>query len=391
MALVEIFQQLFRFRALVGAFVLRHLSIRYRGSVLGNLPDRPQPSQKRFESLLLRELAAFDTARAVLVEGESKKIGQLQVPEALIEGMRASPCIQLDTAIEVRVIEDHYPPDDSALWARLTIGWLGQAPDVVFTSERYGEAYAHYLGCRHVLVDLERPRVPCSGTAVRAAPLGCWHYLAPCVRAHYARRVCVLGAESTGTTTLARALARRYRTKWVPEYGREYWIGKHAAGESAWSTGEFIHIAQEQARREDQMAREANRLLVLDTDAFATGIWHERYLGVWSPEVEQVAGGGRSRQLGRDLTIHHAGGAGRDRAARLGGRVGRGVDDRLTRGVERGGRPGEALGVGVLPIDRINVHRLAAVEMREPPASMRMRRAAIASHADSISPCRRAP
>jgi tRNA 2-selenouridine synthase len=75
----------------------------HRGSVLGNLPDRPQPAQKRFESLLLHELAAFDAARAVFVEGESKKIGQLQVPEALIEGMRASRCIVLDTAIEVRV------------------------------------------------------------------------------------------------------------------------------------------------------------------------------------------------------------------------------------------------------------------------------------------------
>jgi tRNA 2-selenouridine synthase len=75
----------------------------HRGSVLGNLPGRPQPSQKRFESLLLHELAAFDAARAVFVEGESKKIGQLQVPGALIEGMRASPCVLLDTAMEVRV------------------------------------------------------------------------------------------------------------------------------------------------------------------------------------------------------------------------------------------------------------------------------------------------
>jgi tRNA 2-selenouridine synthase len=63
----------------------------HRGSVLGTLPDRPQPSQKWFESLLLDELAAFDAARTVFVEGESKKIGQLQVPEALIAAMRSSP------------------------------------------------------------------------------------------------------------------------------------------------------------------------------------------------------------------------------------------------------------------------------------------------------------
>lgn len=75
----------------------------HRGSVLGHLPERPQPSQKWFESLLLHELSAFDAGLPVFVEGESKKIGQLQVPEALIAAMRASPCIVLDTALEARV------------------------------------------------------------------------------------------------------------------------------------------------------------------------------------------------------------------------------------------------------------------------------------------------
>jgi tRNA 2-selenouridine synthase len=75
----------------------------HRGSVLGGLPDRPQPSQKMFESLLLKDLSAFDDARPVYVEGESKKIGQLQVPEALIARMRTSPCVRLETDTETRV------------------------------------------------------------------------------------------------------------------------------------------------------------------------------------------------------------------------------------------------------------------------------------------------
>jgi tRNA 2-selenouridine synthase len=96
----------------------------HRGSVLGDLPDRPQPSQKWFESLLLHEAAAFDPARAVFVEGESKKIGQLQVPEALIARMRASPCILLDTAIDARVsllLEEyrHFVENPAALEAQL--------------------------------------------------------------------------------------------------------------------------------------------------------------------------------------------------------------------------------------------------------------------------------
>jgi tRNA 2-selenouridine synthase len=75
----------------------------HRGSVLGNLPDRPQPSQKMFESLLLHALSALNPAAPVFVEGESKKIGQLQIPEALIARMRASPCVLLEAAVETRV------------------------------------------------------------------------------------------------------------------------------------------------------------------------------------------------------------------------------------------------------------------------------------------------
>ena len=75
----------------------------HRGSVLGGLPDRPQPSQKWFESLLLERTAAFDPARPVYVEGESRRIGQLQVPEALILVMRAAECLLLEAGIETRV------------------------------------------------------------------------------------------------------------------------------------------------------------------------------------------------------------------------------------------------------------------------------------------------
>jgi tRNA 2-selenouridine synthase len=82
----------------------------HRGSVLGDLPERPQPSQKMFESRLLAALAKLDRARPVYVEGESRKIGQLQVPAALIETMRASDCVLLeaDLATRVALLMDEY-------------------------------------------------------------------------------------------------------------------------------------------------------------------------------------------------------------------------------------------------------------------------------------------
>jgi tRNA 2-selenouridine synthase len=96
----------------------------HRGSVLGGLPGQPQPSQKMFESTLLHELQSLDVKELVFVEGESKKIGELQVPEALMQRMRASPCIALEAALETRVellLEEyqHFLEDRAALEAQL--------------------------------------------------------------------------------------------------------------------------------------------------------------------------------------------------------------------------------------------------------------------------------
>ena len=75
----------------------------HRGSVLGLVPGSPQPGQKQFESRLWDALRRFDPARPVIVESESKKVGDLRVPEKLIERMRAAPCIRLELPLEARV------------------------------------------------------------------------------------------------------------------------------------------------------------------------------------------------------------------------------------------------------------------------------------------------
>ena len=96
----------------------------HRGSVLGGLPGRPQPSQKMFESMVLKELSGFAPHVLTYVEAESKKIGELQVPEALMQRMRASPCVALEASLETRVellLEEyrHFLEDRAALEAQL--------------------------------------------------------------------------------------------------------------------------------------------------------------------------------------------------------------------------------------------------------------------------------
>jgi len=89
---------------------------RHRGSVLGNLPSQPQPSQKMFETLIWDKLRRFDPALPVFVESESKKVGQLRVPDALMDKMRASPCVSLGLSRPNRVrllMEDYQHFTDS--------------------------------------------------------------------------------------------------------------------------------------------------------------------------------------------------------------------------------------------------------------------------------------
>jgi len=75
----------------------------HRSSVLGLIPGQPQPSQKLFDSRLWAALRALDPAREVYVEAESKRVGNVTVPEALILAMRASPCLTLEMSLADRV------------------------------------------------------------------------------------------------------------------------------------------------------------------------------------------------------------------------------------------------------------------------------------------------
>ena len=234
-----------------------------------------------------------------LIETALAQVDHLDVlicarPDQTISGeLRKQWLEEIHPFAHVRVIDDPGEDDNSEFWAKFTVQVLGYAPDVVFTSEDYGDAFARHLGCRHVMVDRERLQVPISARAIRDVPLRHWEYLEPCVRAYFVKRICVVGAESTGKTTLARDLANHYQTTSVPEYGREYCEKLQAQGVDLWTyqwrSEEFVEIARRQEELENRMAREANRVLICDTDVLSTGIWHERYLGRKSPEVEAIA------------------------------------------------------------------------------------------------------
>ena len=96
----------------------------HRGSVLGGLPSQPQPGQKHFETRVWDTLRRCDPARPVFVESESRKVGSLRVPDALLARMRESPCITLEVprAARVRLLRDeyaHFERDPDTLMSQL--------------------------------------------------------------------------------------------------------------------------------------------------------------------------------------------------------------------------------------------------------------------------------
>ncbi|MFG3715131.1 AAA family ATPase [Micromonospora sp. NPDC047730] len=200
---------------------------------------------------------------------------------------------------------DDHPVDyaDPAVWDlhcavfREALG--GRRVDAVFSSEAYGEELARRFDAVGVCVDQGRRCVPVSGTAVRADPAGHWDRLSAPVRAWFLRRVVVVGAESTGTTTMAAALAEHYGTGWVPEYGRELTERKLARlrerdpaatiFDVSWDRDDFAEVVREQQAAEDAAARSCGPLLFCDTDARATAVWEERYLGSASARVRAAA------------------------------------------------------------------------------------------------------
>ena len=183
-------------------------------------------------------------------------------------------CRVIHVAEEVPQTPDE-DPDFWPIWTDLIRRHAG-AVDVVFTSEEYGDELARRLGARHVCVDRLRLTVPVSGTAIREAPLRHWELIPPEVRPYYARRVALLGTESTGKTVLAGRLARRFETTMVEEFGRAYCETRPAM---SLTLADLETIAWGQATLEDEAALQANRVLICDTDLHTTATWSDLVVG----------------------------------------------------------------------------------------------------------------
>ncbi len=159
--------------------------------------------------------------------------------------------------------------------------------DVVFTSESYGDGFAEYLShlengyghhVKHVCVDIERLINPVSGTSIRNAnKLSKSKMSQKVLRDYQVKKICFLGGESTGKSTLSSLLAIEYDEPLVCEYGRMLW----ESNDSVLTPDDLISICEVQTSNEDKAQKSAGKYIFCDTSPLTTlcyseALFHER-------------------------------------------------------------------------------------------------------------------
>jgi len=132
---------------------------------------------------------------------------------------------------------------------------------------------------------IEGPLTGIQSEALRADLHGGRAQCAPFVYGHFVKRVLLLGAEGSGKTSLAAAMAERLGTRWAPEYAREY--SRASAGPRG--KLDFPLIARTQVLREEALAGEANRILFCDTGPLTSLLFARKYASAPWADLEELA------------------------------------------------------------------------------------------------------
>jgi HTH-type transcriptional regulator, transcriptional repressor of NAD biosynthesis genes len=196
-------------------------------------------------------------------------------PDAQIQRIDFSPTLEDLTDEKVRTN-----------WVQLVLKIVPR-PDYLFTAESYGADLAAKLGAIHIPVDQHRRIVPISSTQIRANPIAHWEHLPPAVRAFYTKKVCLIGPEESGKSTLAWRLAAHYNTLYTEEFARAYLVNQGLK----WQPETTQTIVNGQLASEAVLARRANRILFCDTDVLSVHLWCERQFGIspsWLTEAAKL-------------------------------------------------------------------------------------------------------
>ncbi|MTH16570.1 AAA family ATPase [Flavobacterium sp. LC2016-01] len=260
---------------------------------------------KHTVGLTLGKFAPFHKGHQLLIETAINEVDELIVL------VYDDPIINIPLSIRAGWIREIYPkitviegvnsPNDSGYTAEImkiqedyVLKILdGRTVSHFYSSEPYGEHMSIALKAMNRQVDISRHTVPISATKIRNDSFTNKEFVHPKVYRDLITKVVLLGAPSTGKTTLAEKLAVHFDTQWMPEYGREYWenhqINKRLTLE------DLLKIAETHIEREDALVLKSNQFLFSDTNAITTYLFSLDYHGKALPALEDLAKTAESR------------------------------------------------------------------------------------------------
>jgi NadR type nicotinamide-nucleotide adenylyltransferase len=156
-----------------------------------------------------------------------------------------------------------------------------------FASEPYVEHVSKALGAKGILVDEKREKIPISATKIREEPYKNKEFLEPRVYKDLITNIVFLGGPSTGKSTITKALAEKYNTQFMPEYGREYW-NLHQKNRRL-TTKQLVEIAQGHIKKEEKLLEKSNKYLFTDTNAITTYLFSMNYHGKADKKLFELA------------------------------------------------------------------------------------------------------
>jgi HTH-type transcriptional regulator, transcriptional repressor of NAD biosynthesis genes len=153
-----------------------------------------------------------------------------------------------------------------------------------YSSENYGDHVSKALKAQNRQVC--KGHIDISGTQIRNDPFLYKSYTDPFVYKDFVTNIVFVGAPSTGKTTIARKLAELFDTKWMPEYGREYWEQHHV--NRRLTKEQLLHIAEMHLKKETDLIYHSKKFLFSDTNAVTTFMFGKYYHGSNLPQLEEL-------------------------------------------------------------------------------------------------------
>jgi len=249
-----------------------------RGFLLGKF----MPPHNGHIYLVQSALGMVDELTVLVCSTDAEEINGRQRFDWMRESCPGARVLHMHKDIPQGPSEHH---DFWAIWKRAIHDYHPENIDYVFGSENYIFQLAEHLNAKPILIDPKREIFDISGTKIRRDPYGNWDHLPKPVRRSYAKRVCLLGPESSGKSVLSQKLATHYETCLMLEYGRIYDENykqiEHFTDDQSrrWSASEFVILAKTHIAMCSALMGDANRLLIEDTDILQTVIWEEKLMG----------------------------------------------------------------------------------------------------------------